>query len=139
MVDNWIDIYTTNIEESNIEIKNPRGFTSVSYDLSQKVIHTESWVNEALAPFKQIPATAFMLYMAPNSLGMSIGMIGGVLYGIYQQLKSVSKFKGSQRLAWIAGLMLNLSLIIWKFWMMGLVPTLADWEGDIVTGSEIDF
>jgi len=95
----------------------------------------------ALAPVKQLPMTAIMMYMSGNSLQIfSIMMVGmafkNPIMGLMATSQAFEKFesKGTKekllmvKLVYVAMQLLALALGVWKVNGMGLLPTTrSDW------------
>jgi len=103
-----------------------------------KLISKRSW-NIALGPIKQVPMNLFMMYMSGSSISIFPIMIIGMM--IFRPIKAVMAFKETfkvldhdsnstilQKIVWLFGNLLGISVALWKCHSMGLLPTSpSDW------------
>ncbi|KAJ9302222.1 hypothetical protein DTO271G3_1088 [Paecilomyces variotii] len=150
---------TPSVKTANIP--NPPGFSSKPTDKQRRTAQQQTPARPvetdtlklkkaweiALAPSKQIPMNAIMMYMSGNSLQIfSIMMVfmlfKGPIQGLLSTNSAFAKFENENTKARLVGVkvvyvlmqLLLLALGIWKVNAMGLLPTTRSdwlaWEGE---------
>ncbi|KAG9244263.1 hypothetical protein BJ878DRAFT_507053 [Calycina marina] len=144
------------VKSKQSNIPDPIGYTSISTSKKQastKTVRIPPTTEEtdalklkkaweiALAPAKQLPMTAIMMYMSGNSLQIfSIMMVGmafkNPILGLMATNQAFERFESEgnknglvvAKLAYVGMQVLALALGIWKVNGMGLLPTTrSDW------------
>jgi len=130
------------------ELPSPPGWSNERYTNNDDVSTSEdrqhtnlvdkrAW-DMALAPIKQLPMNAFIMYMAGNTISifpiMMVGMMFFRPFQAFMGMRGIMKaLEGSQQyvlqtLAYAVGNLMALALAVYKCNSMGLLPTHAsDW------------
>jgi len=123
-----------NVEQAVAEQSDVKSADAEQRDL---VMNRMAW-NVCISPWKQLPMSAFMMYMVGNQIGIwSIMMLGMQVFRVvssFTGLKTTSKQLEMsdnyylQIFIWMAGQATSLAICMWRCNSMGLLPTHpSDW------------